>query len=127
MLTMVIRSKAALDFIITYAIPILYEYDQLSILNYLELLTREAATASLMRNRLHYEKRTWPNRLGSIVELSRTSIRNFDTIWYSLNHTFQSPLLEDTLFNTEQVGGDIRELLMNLTELNRKCLQTSMV
>lgn len=127
MLTMVIRNSAALEFIATYAMPVLYENNQLSILLYLEMLTREAATANLMRNRLHYEKRTWPNRLGAIVELSRTSIQNFDTIWYSLNQTFQGPLLENLLFNTEQVSEDIRELLINLTELNRKCLQTSIV
>lgn len=121
MLTVVLRSQDALEFI-DYATLTLREHSQTAILTYLMLLTREAASASLMRNRLHYEKRTWPNRLRGIEELSRTSTQNFNTVWYSLNQTLQSQLSQKILVNLQQVDRNIRAMLVSLMELDRKCL-----
>jgi hypothetical protein len=120
MLTAVLRSQTALEFI-DYAMPVLREHNQGAVLNYLILLTLETASASLLRNRLHYEKRTWPNRLRLIEELSRTSTQSFNNVWYSLNQTFQGQFSENTLDSLQQMEKHTRVLLTDLMELDRKC------
>lgn len=119
MLGGLLRSESALDFI-DYAVPVLRANNHTAILRYLMLLTMEGSSAGLMRNRLHYEKRTWPNRRRGIEELSRTSAQNFHTIWASLNQTLQSPISPNTLGNVYQVQGNIHTMLINLMELDRK-------
>ncbi|KAL2284815.1 hypothetical protein FJTKL_08644 [Diaporthe vaccinii] len=119
LLTSVIRSRVALSFIVNYAMPRLHEHRQISILNYLALLTREAAAANIMRNRLHYEKRTWPNRFHRIRDLGEKSTESFNTVWDVLIKVLQRPLSLNTLNDLDEVIMSIRELLANLTELNR--------
>lgn len=124
-LTSVIRSRVALSFICSYAMPTLYENRQISILNYLALLTRDAVADKLMRNRLHYEKLTWPNRLRGIHDMGEKSKESFDTVWHSLTETLQRPLSENTAGEVLDVVMDIRRLLGHLTELNREFLLNS--
>lgn len=119
MLTMVIRSQIAIEFI-EYAIRTMYELDYAAIVRYLVLLTREAASASLMRNRLHYEKITWPRRLQGIRDFCDKSTQNFDTVWNSVNQNLLGDPSTATLVNIQRVSGDIRHMLRDLTELRRK-------
>ncbi|KAG6362747.1 hypothetical protein INS49_007840 [Diaporthe citri] len=118
-LTSVIRSRAALSFIVNYAMPRLHEHRQISILHYLALLTRDVATAKLMRNRLHYEKRTWPNRLRAIRDLRDKSTESFNTAWDGCIEVLQRPLAPSTVDDLDEFIMKVQELLANLTELNR--------
>lgn len=122
LLASVIRSRIALAFIVNYAIPRLQEHRQIHIMNYLALLTREAAISQLMRNRLHYEKRTWPSRFGRIRELGEKSTESFNTAWDVVNEVLQRPLSQNTVVDLDKVIMTIRDLLTNLTELNREFL-----
>lgn len=121
-LTSVIRSRISLAFITTYAVPQLYKLRQVNIMMYLMALTRDAATATVMRNRLHYEKRSWPTRLRRIQDQSATTTQSFDTVWDTLIHTLQRPLSENTAVDAAGVIQRLRELLAHLMELNRKFL-----
>lgn len=122
-LTSVIRSRVALAFISVYAVPRLLEHGQIAILNYLSMFTQDAAAAEIMRNRLHYEKRTWPTRLRGINDLSGKSTQSFDATWNDLIQKLQRPLSGNTAAEVIDVVMKIRELLAHLTELNRKsCL-----
>lgn len=119
----VIRSRVAIAFISVYAVPRLLDHGQIAILNYLTMFTQDVAAAEIMRNRLHYEKRTWPTRLRGISDLSGKSTQSFDTTWNDLLQKFQRPLSENTAAEVLDVVMKIRELLTHLTELNRKsCL-----
>lgn len=120
LLTSVIRSRPALAFIFSYAIPRLHEHRQTSLLTYLVLLTRDAASAKVMRNRLHYEKRAWPSRLRRIRDLGEQSTESFNTAWNDFIETMQRPLSKNTAGEVNDVAMKIRQLLANLTELNRE-------
>lgn len=121
MLSMVIRSQTALEFI-QYAMITMYEHGYEAILQYLVLLTREAASASLLRNRLYYEKSTWSKRRVGINDFSDRSTQSFNMVWNSVNQSFQGPPSPRTLVDIQQLTRDMRDMLRNLTELRRKFL-----
>lgn len=120
LLTPVIRSRAALAFLVNYAMPQLVEHQQISIMNYLALLTRDVASAKVMRNRLHYEKRTWPNRLRGIREMGEKVTESFNTTWDALTEVLRRRLSRNTQDDVDEVIMEIQELVGHLTELNRE-------
>lgn len=122
LLTSVIRSRVSLAFITTYAIPQLYKRRYVNIMTYFMMMTRDAATAAVMRNRLHYEKRSWPTRLGRIQDQGDTITQSFDTVWNALIQTLQRPLSENTAVDAAGLIQRLRELIAHLMELNRKSL-----
>lgn len=119
-LTTVIRSRLALDFIVNYATPTLFDHGQMFILFYLTLLTRESAAASLLRNRLHYEKLTWPNRVRGIQGMSTTTSQSFDALWDFVGPRLNLPLSGNTVGDIYAVVARTRTLSANLIELKRK-------
>lgn len=123
LLTPVIRSRTAFDFIFHYAIPTLMRHEQKAIVDYLVLFTRDSAITAIMRNRLHYEKRTWPNRVRGIQDLSNRSTQSFEAVWDVLVQTLQRPVSVNTAAEIDAVVTRIRELLYNLMELNSKSLR----
>lgn len=116
----VIRSRVAIAFISVYAVPRLLEHGQIAILNYLSMFTQDVAAAEIMRNRLHYEKRTWPTRLRGISDLSDKSTQSFDAAWNDLTQKLQRPLSVNTAAEVLDLVMKIRELLTDLMELNSK-------
>ena len=126
-LTTVIRSRVALDFIINYATPQLFNHGQMAILFYLTLLTREAAAAGLLRNRLHYEKLTWPHRLRVIQDMSSKASQSFDRVWDFLSPRLQRPLSGDTVGDIDEVVLRTRNLLTDLMELKSKFVPVFLV
>lgn len=121
-LTPVIRSRIAFAFIFSYAIPRLFQQEQMAIIDYLAILTRDAVAARVTRNRLHYEKRTWPNRLRGILDLCDKSTQSFETAWDFYNQKLQSPLSQNTAAEVDEVVLKMRDFLANLMELIRKFL-----
>lgn len=125
LLTSVIKSVGVLGFINNHALPRLREHQLISIMRYLSLLTREAASAKLFRNRLHYEKRTWPTRVHGIQDLTSTSTQGFNAIWNRVLETLQQPLSDATAARVSDLTETMRGLLRNLMELNRKSVAHS--
>ncbi|KAK2611512.1 hypothetical protein N8I77_004846 [Diaporthe amygdali] len=118
LLTSVIKSVGVLGFINNHALPRLREHQLISIMRYLSLLTREAASAKLFRNRLHYEKRTWPTRVHGIQDLTSTSTQGFNAIWNGVLETLQQPLSDATAGYVSDLTETMRGLLRSLMELN---------
>ncbi|POS74970.1 hypothetical protein DHEL01_v206632 [Diaporthe helianthi] len=124
MLSMVIRSQLALEFL-DYAIKSMYAQNYEAVTNYLFFLTREAASATLLRNRLYYEKRTWPNRLRGINDFNGKSTQSFDTTIFA---PWETRLMYMMATNPGALDANLRQQIQAATdvfaELRKETQQT---
>ena len=95
---------------------ILLAQEQYLLHQWLKQLTFDAASLKIIKLRLHYERRTWPQRFGKIQDLCQKIIRDFQTVWSSL----QGIQSNASALNLAQITDQINSLLRrDLVELER--------
>lgn len=117
-----LRSGKAYDFVFTIAPSILRVHSLPILLHWLNEVTAEVAASKILRQRLHYERRTWPSKHDKIQVLCQTCITDIGLVDGGLVNVTTTPFHADTnltVINTEVVDHMDRLLLQGLMELRR--------
>lgn len=103
-------------FLFETAPDILRAQQQYLLLQWLQRITFDTASLKIMKLRLHYERRTWPQKHGKIQELCQNVTRDFETVGSSLRRIVSS----SSAVNFEQITNQVNTLLrQDLVEIHR--------
>lgn len=117
-----LRSGKAYDFVFNIAPSILRVHSLPILLHWLNEVTTEVAASKTLRQRLHYERRTWPPRHDKVQGLCQTCITDIGLVDGGLVTVTTNPLQVDTILNvinTEVSDHMDRLLRQGLMELRR--------
>lgn len=92
-----LRSGPAWRFIVETATPLLQNHNQDIISHWLIQETNKAAAPKVLRLRLHYERKTWPQKSKIIRNLCQKTASDIDAVHNGLTSFMAEPLLSRDL------------------------------
>lgn len=117
-----LRGEKAYDFVFNTG-PLILRVNRCPILlHWLNEVTAEVASTKILRERLHYERRTWPLKHDRIQGLCQTCITDIGLVDGGLVNVSRYPLQNDTMLgviNTEILDHLDRLLRRGLMEVRR--------